>query len=1079
MEQKKLKIGNKTFEYNKLKLDKQMSIKYLTDWDKWSYNYERYRNIVENIHEDTYILKILIWNVQSLNKDYVKFKNKIDCLRNVLNNNNIDVIFLIDANNYLDYINLNGYIKNFDGRNILFVKDIIKENVNIIDNVFKLNDMNFLYLTPNAKANEVNKVINMLKNNNVLYGDFNIKSHKNLMKYINKFNGEDTLQVGAINEKIIKIRKIPSPSDHMMVLIHTKKKLRYCMNLKLKEISYINTKKIVNNIIDNRKFKFIPKIVIKKYNNYLKDRDLLNNELIDEIINGNVRRAYKKYNYLWTKLRKEPFLGSHVNKNIEDGFKNHLLHKEKKRYMKLNILNEDLFDGLELNRTKSTALNYDYLQLDSIYKSLKELIKKKSIDIMRKNKEKNLKLDNFNFINNNIDTKEEIKRMLTNVVNNIIKNANNYYNKIRANTFFLIKNKKLIEFGDVRMIIIMPTFVKLFETIIVSDIISYLSQIIILQKYQWGGIIDGSTYRAMIDLRLKMEKEKVKGVLFLDMRKGYDSINFDLLRNMINKIQNNRIKTLLINWWILMSNLDIVINNNIIRRTRGIPMGSSLSPIIFVFYLHNIIDDNIKKLCSMYIDDIAMIIPNNYDINKTNKVFNDLLKELEKGDLIINVNKSVIVSEDDLIRKNFENKLIIRDNEKYLGREIKLEKNGNIIGDDSCFKKFSFVNNKLYWINFAIKRLIYNGALEARIRFKFYMWPTKDKEVRKKIFQNSWKFYKQENKYSYVQVIMVSTNLFRFFIDPLNLLEYKKIVNEDNINRININFKAELRTGINQVDKIVDKLEIDWMLDYEVDEDNLWYFYKSFSDCLWDQFKEKMIINYREEKARDNIQIFNNINLDSSIIKNIGCVMDCIFNHAHKNKFKMILFWDLCEMLNSCFSEWKIDNKIVKDINNFNIKKRIFMANRNDKDWENEVRINNSKSWIFINNLLDLEESVKKKINMKDKLIKEKDKSLVKFQNNIKLNEFEEKLFKMEYDEFFKYIDKKDEEHKNKYNSNKIIFKKLVKYLIIFDCIYCDKSYNNMNYDEIRLNFLIKLDDINELAEKIIKVIKIEKYISE
>ena len=481
----------------------------------------------------------------------------------------------------------------------------------------------------------------------------------------------------------------------------------------------------------------------------------------------------------------------------------------------------------------------------------------------------------------------------------------------------------------------------------------------------------------------------------------------------------------------------------------------------------------------MYIDDIAMIIPNNYDINKTNNVFNNLLKELEKGDLIINVDKSVIVSEDDSLKKNFEKKLIIKDNEKYLGREIKLEKNGNIIGDEASFKKFAFVNNKLYWINFAIKRLVYNGALEAKIRFKFYMWPTKEREVKKKIFQNAWRFYKQENKYSYVQVIMVSTNLFRYFIDPLNLLDYRKRMNHDNINKININFKAELMTGINQIDKIIEKLDIDWLLDFKVDEDNLWYFYKNFSDNLWIQFKEKMIKNYRDEKARDNVEIFSKINLNSSIIKNLGCIMDCIFNHDHKNRLKMFLFWDLCEMLNNSFSDWKIDNKIVKDINNGIIKKRIFIENKNDKDWEREVRMNNKKSWIFINNLLELEESVKNKINMKDNLIKEREKCWRKVQNNIRLNDFEMKLFNMELNEFYKYVDKKDKEHKEKYYSNKSILKKIVKYLIIFDCIYCDKSYNNMSYDEIRLNFLVKLDDINELAEKITKIIKIEKYIHE
>ena len=39
------------------------------------------------------------------------------------------------------------------------------------------------------------------------------------------------------------------------------------------------------------------------------------------------------------------------------------------------------------------------------------------------------------------------------------------------------------------------------------------------------------------------------------------------------------------------------------------------------------------------------------------------------------------------------------------------------------------------------------------------------------------------------------------------------------------------------------------------------------------------------------------------------------------------------------------------------------------------------------------------------------------------------------------------------------------------DIIYTDKSYNNMTYEQLILNFKIKLYDLEDYSDKILKVI--------
>ena len=997
-----------------------------------------------------------------MNKRTVNRDGKMEVIRNILNNNNnIDYIFLIDVNN-IEYVVIEGYNKYTDNRNILFVKNNIFNSVSVKNNWFSVdNGLNFVYLIPKDTKENRNNIIDLINKKEIVIGDINLKSNKELFKYVDNVYGESSLQTLLINKRPIKYRKFFGPSDHNIVSYTIKVKTKFNTELKLCQVDDNVSKKIVKDILDGKLVRYKPKIKFRKYNYCFNDREKLNEEILNEYIDKNVIKVYKKYNYLWKNYRREPFLGTYVNDNIVKTFANHLREDKNKQYYNMIIDDDIKFDSDIIKKTKSKALNYDYLKLETIYKAIDEYV--------YENKE-----------TNNSEKNER-------VINNVLKQINNCKFKLRANTFFLLKNKKLQDYNDVRMIVIMPTLVKIYETLIFDEVENFLSDLIGKEKYQWGGVRKGSTYRALFDLRDKMSKfDNIKALLLLDMTKGYDSVNLDKLLAMINKIQDKRIKTLLKNWVFIVKNLDIVMNNNTIKKTRGIPMGLSLSPIMFVFYVHNAIQEFKKNNLVLYIDDIATFIPDSLNNNEADKFIEDLIKKLAEYDLEINKKKSVMISKDDHFIKKYKKIFDFKDSEKYLGRELKIGLDGKIAQDDRFYFDGKKIKGKPAWINFSIKRLIYNGALDARFRYKFFMWPTDNILVKKKIFENSWNLYKSgDTKYSYVQMALVSTNLFRYLLDPIFIREcyYNIFINNIDRNIVNNSVRNKLYVRKPQIDKIIDVIHIAWNDSLNFNSDLDWIeIAKDFINNIWANFKIEIYNNYMREKANNNIFVFDQLNINSKFIKNFAFINDLVFNHINRNKNKQIILWKFLDYFSLKYYTWLVNDNNYNvnseiEFQDFDIKKDLFNVNMDN--WEEYAKNKNIRYWGVIEDLIKLEKHIANHKNIGNMIDKEFENVYNKvFKFGVKsLNEKELKLYDMNVADAYYYKKNRIKFKKKNLDYLKCSFYKILKLFIIFDTIYGDKYYNSVNLEELRINLLLKIDSLDLLADKLIEVIKIEPFI--
>ena len=923
------------------------------------------KKAIKRLSGDVYI-KIGVWNLQSLNKDINNRYMKIEYLRDILTDNKLDIIYLIDVNNTSGLI-LNGYKKYDDTRNVLFVKDEILDPFTISRNCIfnESTKLAFTYLTPNSTDYIlINNLLVLINLNYTIIGDVNFKSNKIIHDVIPHFTGEDSLQIGFISNKLIKVHSVAAPSDHRFVIGELKVFANLMRSLKIGEMSNNVTKNIIFDILKGNDPKFIPKITIPQYHIGLNDREKSINNMIDNYLNNNTRKLFEKFNFLWKFDRREPFLGKSVPKSVRTSYAIHLKENENKVYKTIpNIMNidEEWIDALVVKPTKSNAINHEFLSLKNISNSINEFL---------------LDPDNKKF----------------DFINNIINLANKWKNDQNAETFFLQKNRIINDFNDVRVIMIVPTLIKIFESIIFNKVMNYLSEFINQFKYQYGGIISGSTYKAMSKIKLIQTEKDAEGVILFDMAKGYDTVNLVILKKCFEKIEDEMVKNLLITWVLMVYNMDVLVNNIKVKRTRGIPMGLSLSPIVFVYYVHIALEHIDKSFMAMYIDDIALALQKKQAKLNYNLI-NDIIAALKNFDLIINEKKTMYDTTDDNLDKLLSDRFKKFDTTKYLGRNITINGDGKIIQDDRYFNlKGNRSDAMIYWATFFVKRIVYNAAIDAKLRYKLIMWSTDSIALRKQLWIKHWSFLRKCMQcYSYLQVAFSIFNIFRYFIDISIISKIKKEINDStkDFSKYDQILLERLITNIPQIDTPLKKVKFNYKILLIVKDEITAT--KKFLDNAWINFKNCLTEDYVNRKINKNEKYYKLVNefCNSKLFKGFGSLQLVVFLHFNRKNKKtrikdVFLLHALNALLIACNNS--IDKIFygqanIEDIEKFDLNfifKYIKFDNNDDyftsmdnDSWNNWRDDKCVSLWVLIDKLLNIMRDIKIKGFCEDNIYKD------------------------------------------------------------------------------------------------------------
>ena len=862
------------------------------------------------------VISIMLIDVRNIITSKDNKFNRVETNRNLLfiidmiRKCNLDIVIFIGKNSELFKKCDNGFLSFTEKELIVWVNLTIEVKPIIEDGYISFNDYKLVCVNMDYLKN-VYRWKKWNEENYTIIGKINWNDKRNykLKKFKNvKWNfGWNDKTIGLCG-KCLKIDKFKAFDNNDILIIKLRRKIKCNLGVRLLRVDFINTKKSVNCLLNgklpNKDYrKFVRKLDYKP----IQSEFIINLFILNRLLFNDIKTVFNKFNALWTGSRKEPFLGKVIPKDIVEDYKILLKHKENKVYKKVILpiyvnrclINDKTFKEWCNNPNKndanfkdlwkrlfsnSYATNIDMYQIKDIVKAIKEWL----LNLWNKFKEEK----DYEYIN-------KLQNVLTKLINLYNKDDINKWNI--ALTFFLMKNPELKSVNHVRMIMLTPTILKVFETLIYPEVSNFISDVFKYKTYQCGAINNGSTVQAVLRLRDKASFLKADGILFLDISKGYESVDLAKLETAIKNLTvgNGRIRWFLIAWVIMVYNMDLSISGVIIKRTQGIPMGLMLSPLMFIVYLDDALKYVDKSFITVYIDDINVLLFREFNACFVNSIeyVKCLVAALKRYNLYLNEKKIVLISDNEDMKKewniefpNFKQYL----GGKFLGRDL-LFANGNLISNDTpLFMELDPRKLKIIPAGtpLFIKKLIFNGALDGKVRYCGNVWYFVRDDMKCRIFERAYNFFRSSfEDFERIQVVLLVVNYFRLFIDVNVVKEWKEKDTK------NLNEKTfDINIWNNRLEYVADQCAISYFDDYQgLDEEyksnlckgdidiwgDYWFRWKIITKNIWRKFILSTFKFYNKNTCIVDIytrqEAFKLWFIENKIINKFAVLIDMIF----------------------------------------------------------------------------------------------------------------------------------------------------------------------------------------------------------
>ena len=246
---------------------------------------------------------------------------------------------------------------------------------------------------------------------------------------------------------------------------------------------------------------------------------------------------------------------------------------------------------------------------------------------------------------------EDITSPICHIINECIK-RNIFPNQWKISRISPIpKISKPLELNDYRPISILPVLSKVYERIILSQIVTYIESHHLLSEKQSGFRKGHSTITTALKLRDDILKAMNKGEIMLsvmaDYSKAFDTVDFQTLIMKLHQFNFSKDALLLLTNYLSNRYQYVQVHetkSNKLLVTNGVPQGSILGPILFNIYVADM-NQNIQGNCLQYADDTNLYYhtkPKDLSecVNKMNIDLKNLINWSNSTNLIFNSTKT-------------------------------------------------------------------------------------------------------------------------------------------------------------------------------------------------------------------------------------------------------------------------------------------------------------------------------------------------------------------------------------------------------------------------------------------------------